>query len=254
MRAALSSLLLIVAATTVALGPAGPAAAATGPVVDGSARFEVLSPTLIRLEYAGDGKFQDGTTFNAVNRPSADYTTTVSGGYREIRTDALTLRYRQGSGPFTAANLSIARGGTTATPAFPSYCVVGSACQAENALLRGRASTAVNHLAYTGSGFAAGFEAAGSGIEQDVAATTAGSYRIAVRYANAAGGDGQTTSRTLTVRVNGATGPRLTLAPTGSWDTWAVASATVTLAAGTNTITVANPTGWAPDIDRITVA
>ena len=238
MRAAFSSLLLIVAATTVALGPAGPAAAATGPVVDGSARFEVLSPTLIRLEYAGDGKFQDGTTFNAVNRPSADYTTTVSGGYREIRTDALTLRYRQGSGPFTAANLSIARGSTTATPVFPSYCVVGAACQAENALLRGRASTAVNHLAYTGSGFAAGFEAAGSGIEQDVAATTAGSYRIAVRYANAAGGDGQTTSRTLTVRVNGATGPRLTLAPTGSWDTWAVASATVTLAAGTNTIAV----------------
>jgi len=28
---------------------------------------------------------------------------------------------------------------------------------------------------------------------------------------------------------------------------------TLNLSAGGNTITVANPTGWAPDIDRITV-
>ncbi|HEV7963726.1 MAG TPA: ricin-type beta-trefoil lectin domain protein [Actinoplanes sp.] len=241
MRAALSSLVLLVAATAVALGPAAPAAAATGPVVDGNARFQVLTPTLIRLEYAGDGKFQDGTTFNAVNRnfPAASYTTSVSGGVREIRTDALTLRYQQGSGPFTAGNLSIVRGGTTAAPVFPSYCVAGAVCQAENALLRGRASTAVNHTAYTGSGFAAGFEATGSGVEQDVSAVpSAGAYRVAVRYANAVGGDGQSTNRTLTVRVNGVAGPRLTLAPTGSWDTWAVASATVSLSAGTNTVAI----------------
>ena len=32
------------------------------------ARFEVLTPTLIRMEYAGDNQFQDAATFNAVNR------------------------------------------------------------------------------------------------------------------------------------------------------------------------------------------
>jgi hypothetical protein len=61
-------------------------------VVDGKARFQVLSPTMIRLEYAGDGAFQNATTFNAVNRSFArtSYTTTVTrDGYRVIRTGAL---------------------------------------------------------------------------------------------------------------------------------------------------------------------
>jgi hypothetical protein len=242
---------LVAAAST----PAA-AAASVSPVTDGNARFEVLSPTLIRVEYAGDRQFQDATTMNAVNRDFAApaYTTTVTAdGYREIRTDALTLRYRQGSGPFTAGNLSIALTGTgaTAAPLFPSYCAVATACEAENALLRGRAATAVNHSGHTGTGFAAGFEATGSGIEQDVSAVpAAGAYRLAVRYANAVGGDGQSANRTLSIRVNGAAGPRLTLAPTSSWDTWAVASAAVNLAAGTNTIAVAQE---AADSGRVNV-
>jgi hypothetical protein len=234
---------LLVAAGLIGL-PASLAAAAATPVVDGNARFEVLTPTLIRMEYSGDGVFQDATTFNAVNRgfPTTAYTTsTTADGYREIRTDAVTLRYKRNSGPFTAANLSIVLtgSGATANPVFPSYCAAGAACEAENALLRPRAGTAIDHTGYTGSGFAAGYEGAGSGIEQDVSAVpAAGSYRLAVRYANAVGGDGQNTTRTLTAHVNGATGPRLTFAPTGSWDTWATASATVTLRAGTNTIAV----------------
>ena len=117
---------------------ASPAAtAASTAVTDGSARFEVLSPTLIRLEYAGDNAFQDGATFNAVNRPAVAFTTDVSGGYREIITSALTLRYKENSGPFTAANTTVAVSGTnvTAAPAFPSYCAFGTACEAENGLL-----------------------------------------------------------------------------------------------------------------------
>src|SRR6059058_902836 len=51
-------------------------------VIDGQARFEVLSPTLIRLEYAADGNFEDRATFNAVNRgfPVPSFSTSVSGG------------------------------------------------------------------------------------------------------------------------------------------------------------------------------
>ena len=37
-------------------------------VVSGDARFEVLSPTLIRTEYAGNGVFVDDPTFNAIGR------------------------------------------------------------------------------------------------------------------------------------------------------------------------------------------
>src|SRR4051812_11450973 len=124
-----------------------------------------------RLEYAGDGAFQDATTFTAVSRNlgAPAFTTRVTtDGYREIATSALTLRYRQGSGPFTAANLSVTLTGTgaSAAPVFPSYCVVSAACEAENALLRQHAGTTLDHTGFTGSGFVAGFEATGAGIEQ----------------------------------------------------------------------------------------
>jgi hypothetical protein len=72
---------------------------------------------------------------------------TYADGYREIRTSALTLRYRLGSGPFTATNVSVALTGTTTTanPSFPSYCVASAVCEAENALPLGHAGTALDH-------------------------------------------------------------------------------------------------------------
>ncbi|MFC9691109.1 TIM-barrel domain-containing protein [Kribbella sp. NPDC056951] len=223
---------------------AGPPAPTRSVVTDGNARFQVLSPTLIRVEYAGDRKFEDATTFTAVNRafPRTPYTTKVTAdGFREIRTSGLTLRYKRGSGPFTRSNLSmvVAGNNVTAAPAFPSYCGFAAACEAENALLLGHASTAYDHVSYTGSGFVAGYEKAGAGITVNVSGVpAAGSYRLALRYANSTGGDGQNTTRTLSTQLNDAAGPGLTLPPTGSWDTWSTASTTVDLKAGTNSITV----------------
>ena len=54
----------------IAGGAASTHAADTQPqtVISGDARFEVLSPTLIRTEYAGDAKFTDAATFNAIGR------------------------------------------------------------------------------------------------------------------------------------------------------------------------------------------
>jgi alpha-glucosidase (family GH31 glycosyl hydrolase) len=252
-RIAVAVVLALLGAGTVTV--AGPASAKTaaraatsGTVIDGDARFEVLSPTLIRLEYAGDGNFQDAATFNAVNRsfPATSYTTDVSGGYREIVTSAVTLRYKEGSGPFTPANTSMLVGGTnvTAAPAFPSYCAFGSVCEAEDALLGWGAATAYDHTGHTGSGFVAGFSQTGSALNQDVSAVpSAGTYQLNVRYANATGGDGQTTTRTLSTTVNGAPGPKLTLPTTASWDTWSTVSVPVTLAAGVNTIGVVQNAG-----------
>ncbi|MFD1049180.1 hypothetical protein ACFQ1S_28415 [Kibdelosporangium lantanae] len=87
---------VVVAALAPAVAPS--AEAASNVVVDGHARFEVLSPTLIRLEYAGDDVFQDRPTFNAIGRdmPVPAFTTSVSGGYREIRTAGVTVRYSPG--------------------------------------------------------------------------------------------------------------------------------------------------------------
>src|ERR1700724_1649077 len=101
-----AAIALAVSGTAAGAAPVSRSAALSNLVMDGNARFEVLTPTLIRMEYAGDGSFQDGATFNAVNRsfPVPAYTTDVASGYREIHTANLTLRYREGSGPFTSAN------------------------------------------------------------------------------------------------------------------------------------------------------
>lgn len=244
-RALAAAAALITAAVGAVALPTAPAsaAAATASVTDGSARFQVLTPTLIRTEYAGDGAFADATTFNAVNRsfPPPSYTTDVtSDGYREIKTSALTLRYKQNSGPFTAANLSVVvtATGVTAHPRFPSYCPASTACEGENALLLGNASTGYDHSGYTGSGFGAGLEGTGSGVQYDVDVPTAGTWRLAVRYANAVGSDNQSATRTLTAHLDGATGPRFSLPPTTSWDSWSTASVTVSLHAGVNTVAV----------------
>ncbi|MBG0563798.1 DUF4832 domain-containing protein [Actinoplanes aureus] len=59
------------------------------------------------------------------------------------------------------------------------------------------------------------------------------------------------TAVTRTAVVNGQT---VTFAPTGSWDSVGSTSVTLNLPAGTTSITIANPSGWAPDIDRITIS
>jgi hypothetical protein len=78
-------------------------------IVEGKARFQVLTPSLIRLEYAEDERFEDGQSFNrgATRLPSPAVTTRVRDEWREIETDAIILRYRRGSGPFTADNLTV---------------------------------------------------------------------------------------------------------------------------------------------------
>ncbi|TDD63285.1 DUF5110 domain-containing protein [Kribbella antibiotica] len=236
---ALATALSLITGTALAAPPPAPIRSV---VTDGNARFQVLSPTLIRVEYAEDRKFEDATTFTAINRAftQTPYTTKVTAdGFREIRTSGLTLRYKRDSGPFTRTNLSMVVAGNNAAPAFPSYCAIGSACEAENGLLLGRASTAYDHTSHNGSGFVAGIEKAGAGITVNVSGVpAAGSYRLAVRYANATGGDGQNTTRTLSTQLNDAAGPGLSLPPTGSWDSWSTINTTVDLKAGTNSVTV----------------
>ena len=125
MRARAGLSLLGIAAAAAASAPTASAAARDGAVInDGPARFEVLSPTLIRLEYAADGDFEDAPTLTAVRRgaPRTDVTTRRTHGTRVIRTPRAVLRYRLGSGPFGPHNLSLSLevGGKrrTVAPAF----------------------------------------------------------------------------------------------------------------------------------------
>ncbi|HYF26891.1 MAG TPA: TIM-barrel domain-containing protein [Baekduia sp.] len=101
--------LAALAAVAAILAPAAPAAARSPVVQDGPARFEVLSPTLIRMQYAPDGRFENRPTLTVVDRRHRvpRFVTRVRAGVRVIRTGALELRHRTGSGPFSAANLEL---------------------------------------------------------------------------------------------------------------------------------------------------
>ena len=118
MRARVRVLLLGIAAAAAASAPTAGAAARDGVVIhDGPARFEVLSPTLIRLEYAEDRNFENSPTLTAARRGAGRVavTTRRSGRMRVIRTSRAVLRYRLGSGPFGPAEpLAEPRGGRQA--------------------------------------------------------------------------------------------------------------------------------------------
>ncbi|HWG13187.1 MAG TPA: TIM-barrel domain-containing protein [Streptosporangiaceae bacterium] len=217
-------------------------------VTSGDARFEVLSPTLIRTEYAGDQHFVDAATFNAIGRGNfapAHFTARTAGGWLTIRTSAMTLRYQVGSGPFGTSNLQVTpragqqqvTAGPWASQVVPS-CTIGVLCEAEDLSLNG-VTVANDHTGYTGTGFAAGFQNTGNSLSFQVKVATAGTYQFDARYANSVGGDGQNTTRTLTVSADGEAGPTLTMPTTADWNTWAVVSADLSLTAGTHTITVA---------------
>lgn len=82
---------------------------ATGSIRQDHARFTVITPTLIRLEYAADGVFEDRPTQTVATRPAATapFTHRVDGDALVIDTRTLQLRYTLNSGPFSADNLVI---------------------------------------------------------------------------------------------------------------------------------------------------
>ena len=81
-------------------------------VIAGHARFTVLTPQLIRLEWAANGKFEDRASLVFLNRklPVPPFThETASDGRTIIKTSALTLVYTPGNsdGKFKADDLRI---------------------------------------------------------------------------------------------------------------------------------------------------
>ena len=76
-----------------------PVADPTAVVTSGRARFTVLTPEMIRIQYSSSAKFEDRATFAVVNRrlPVPAYTTREEDGYLYIETEALTLCYKKNS-------------------------------------------------------------------------------------------------------------------------------------------------------------
>ena len=68
-------------------------------VTSGRARFTVLTPRMIRIQYSSKGLFEDRATFAVINRnlPVPEFSTREENGYLYIETGQLSLRYRIGS-------------------------------------------------------------------------------------------------------------------------------------------------------------
>lgn len=106
----LSACLLVAAAATAE----NPQARTDAMVVAGNARFTVLTPEMVRIEYSDKGVFEDRATFTVQNREMdivPAFTTTEDADYLYISTDRLNLKYRKGTNPKTvpasSRNLSI---------------------------------------------------------------------------------------------------------------------------------------------------
>ncbi len=73
------------------------------------ARFTVITPRVIRMEWDSTKLFNDQASFLAVNRnlQVPQFTQSVKGGWLTIKTSEVELKYKVGSGRFTPKNLSV---------------------------------------------------------------------------------------------------------------------------------------------------
>ncbi|RYX81201.1 DUF5110 domain-containing protein [bacterium] len=85
-----------------------------GQVTVGAARFTVVSPLCVRLEYAPNNGFVDAPTLFAINRGARDSAAKITrkGSGVSIETSQLRLSYQPDGKPFNATNLKVTfRGG-----------------------------------------------------------------------------------------------------------------------------------------------
>ena len=220
-------------------------------VVAGDARFEVLLPDVIRLEYSPSARFLDRPTFNVLDRdfqvPS--YTVTHRDGWLTITTSAMVLSYKLDSGPFSTLNTRLrllgktAEGGGDLGLAWEGECTFGQVCQSGAATLGGGAALAANHTGYVSpAGFIGGYSNPGDDATWSVLGAPDGAATVTIRYANSVGALGGPAPRVMTLVVNG-TPTQVTLPPTASWNDWATVTEPVTLQSGTNSVAVDCATG-----------
>jgi hypothetical protein len=124
--------------------------------------------------------------------------------------------------------------------------------EAESAALAGGAVVETDHPGYSGSGFVGGFTDGHRGTARTtfaVSAASAGSYTLALGYANGTG-----SSRTLTLTVD-STAQQVSLPATVSWDSWGSASVAVSLGAGAHSVSYTFGSGDSGNVnlDRLDV-
>ncbi|GIH15385.1 carbohydrate-binding protein [Rugosimonospora africana] len=133
-------------------------------------------------------------------------------------------------------------GGTTPPPTGTSYeAEATSNTRAGQAAVRSSSGASGGALVgYVGGGTANYLQF------NNVNVGTAGSHTVTIYYTSGE-------NRSTTVSVNGGAATTVNTPSSGGWDTVGSVSVTLNLNAGANTIRFGNPSGWAPDFDRIVV-
>jgi alpha-glucosidase (family GH31 glycosyl hydrolase) len=196
-------------------------------IVDGNARFIVLSPRLLRLEYSETGRFENRPTFFARHRSTSgevEVTTRTEDGWRVVDTEEVTFRYRRGSGPFDSTNVVLRfpdDGDTTVVrPSWPTRpdCRPGRACQAEYANHTGQVRVDGRHAWYTGPGFVT--DLSGGRVTWHIENSGTDALVLGFRYS-------ASTADTVKMTLGTESAAHLALPATNGWDDWAVVRDTI---------------------------
>ncbi|MFJ9242226.1 CBM35 domain-containing protein [Streptomyces sp. NPDC101776] len=221
-----------------------------------SAAFDVYAPTdgyyTVHTDYSSNGSGTltlDGAT--AVKLPSTKGKATDKSSrlYLSAGNNRITAA-TSGSTTLTLRDLRVAASGDTTGV---------SAYEAESGTLAGTAVVTSDSWASGGKYVGYVGNASANTLTLKVTAATAGRYVMNVRYANnQVSGSGNyntnVVSRAAQISVNGGTAQTVMFRNNYSWSTYWDLPVPITLTAGTNTVTFANASAYAPNIDRITVA
>jgi alpha-glucosidase (family GH31 glycosyl hydrolase) len=95
--------------STLAFGQDNPVADPAAVVMAGNARFTVLTPQMIRMEWSAEKQFEDHASMVFLNRkmPLPKFTKSNEGGWVVVKTDKVTLKYKPSTGEFTEKNLNV---------------------------------------------------------------------------------------------------------------------------------------------------
>lgn len=97
-------LISIVCFLALGAGAQNPQARPEAVVLSGKARFTVLTPEMIRIEYSDSGRFEDRATFAIRNRRMDSipaFSAREDSDYLYVSTEKLALKYRKGTNPMT---------------------------------------------------------------------------------------------------------------------------------------------------------
>ncbi len=229
----------------------------------GDARIEVLSPTLLRLEYSSTGTFENNPTVNVLNRrmPVPSYRAHIQAGWLSVSTSKAVLRYRVGSGPFTPQNTSLqfSVDGRSATvqPTWEWECTFAQVCQAGAAVLGGGASFGQGSSGYVSTaGYIGNLLAPGSRATWHVLGAPAGPATLTLRYSTYPVPFNPPPARNFDVVVNGTRVATLSAPLTESDNQWADLTTAIPLRTGTNSVEIRCGAGEGCDtnFDTLSVA